>query len=240
MLDNDTYNYYRNHRDEILQFEKEDSDPISVAKRLTNLYATNDSYLDDVEEARREYEWECGEPEDPEPDKNFDKLRKLHHCGKELHGTPTGADGIAATPKDPIAYAISKNDIATLESYYKNGIPLSKITGDSEDTECIPWDDQFMDEFSGDNYRLLTCDGHNINSALEFILSHCPDKGDDCEFFPIPVFDLYNLFVSKTSSDETIFKLLLDYYHYTGENKDSELSYFDMPLRSLLKYYEIL
>ena len=72
------------------------------------------------------------------------------------------------------------------------------------------------------------------------MLSHCPDRGDEYELFPIPVFDLYNLFVSKTSSDETIYKLLLDYYHYTGENGDSELSYFDMPLKSLMKYYDIL
>ena len=242
MLDNDTYNYYRNHRDEILQFEKEDSDPISVAKRLANLYATNDSYIEEVEERRREYEHECGKPEDPEPDENFDKLRKLHHNGKELLGKPTNADGIAATPKDPIAYAISKNDIETLEDYYENGIPLSKITGDSDDIERIPWDKQYMDEFGGDNYRLMTCDGHNINSALDFMLSHTPDEDaqndEDYVWFPIPVFDLYNLFVSKTSSDEIIYKLLYHYYHYCGENENSELSYFDMPLKSLLKYYE--
>lgn len=236
------YNYYRNHREQIKQFIEDGADPISVAKELANLYSANEGFLEDEEEARQEFEYECGKPEDPEPDENFDKLRKLHHCGTELLGQPTSADGVAATPRDPIAYAISKNDIETLEDYYENGIPLSKITGDSDDTERIPWDKQYVDEFGGDNYRLLTCEGHNINSALEFMLEHTPDldteNEEDYVWFPIPVFDLYNLFVSKNSSDETIYKLLWHYYHYCGENENSELSYFDMPLKSLLKYYE--
>lgn len=236
--EDDPYNYYREHREQILPFKDDDADPISVARELVNLYDTDERFIKDEEESRRDYIHEFGEPVDPEPDENFDKLRKLHHCGKELLGKPTGADGMAATPKDPIAYAISKNDIKTLENYYTNGIPLSTITGDSDDTERIPWDSQYNDEFGGDNYRLLTCNGHNINSALEFMLNHTPD--DDNILFIIPTFDLYNLFVSKWSSDEVIWRLAWNFYHMNGENEDSELSYFDMPLKSLIKYYECL
>lgn len=234
----EAYNYYKNHRKDITQFIDENSDPISVARELANLYEANDSYNEEEERNRQEYIDEVGEDEDPEPDENFSSLRELHHCGKEMLGKPTGADGMAATPKDPIAYAISKNDIKTLENYYTNGIPLSLITGDSDDTERIPWDSQYNDEFGGDNWRLLTCNGHNINSALEFMLNHTPD--DDNILFIVPTFDLYNLFVSKWSSDEVICRLAWNFYYMNGENKDSELSYFDIPLKSLLKYYDFI
>ena len=231
------YNYYREHRDEVKQFIDDSADPISVAKELTNLYAANDSFIEDEEERQREYEHEVGKPEDPEPDENFDQLRKMHHSGKELIGKPTGADGIAAGPHDPISYAISKNDVNTLESYYKNGIPLSKITGDPDDTEKISWDKQYADEF-GDDYRLLTCDGRNINSALEFMLENNPDDGSEYNTFIVPIFDLYNLFVSKSSDDEIIYRLLWNYYYMNGKNENDELSYFDVPLKSLLKFYD--
>lgn len=237
--EDDPYNYYREHRDEVKQFINDDTDPISVAKELANLYAANDSFLEDEEERQREFEHECGKPEDPEPDENFDKLRKLHHSGKGLLQNPTGSDGIKAGPRDPISYAISKNDIETLESYCENGIPLSKITGDPNDTEKISWKEQYNDEFH-DDYRLLTCNNQNINSTLKFMLENNPDDIEEYNSFIVPMFDLYNLFISKSSDDEIIYRLAWNYYYVNGENENEELSYFDMPLKSLLKFYNVI
>lgn len=249
MGENNAYNYYRNHRDLIKQFIEDGADPISVAKEIVNLYDANDDYEEDLEQAREDYNFEFGPDieyeedeanQNPDPDADFVRLRELHHSGKGLYGKPTGADGQAATPKDPIAYAVSKNDIESLEKYYKYGIPLSKITGDPNDTEKISWNEQYKDEFNGDNYRLMTCDGHNITSALDFMLAHTPDIDDmNVMPFPVPVFDLYNLFVSKYVSDDLFYSLLRDYCQI-NDNMDSELSYFDMPLKSLVKYCEYM
>lgn len=54
----DAYDYYKDHREDIVPFMEKNADPIDVANELDDMYKANDKYEDDVEQSRRDTEAE--------------------------------------------------------------------------------------------------------------------------------------------------------------------------------------
>lgn len=218
------YDYYSEHRDEIGEFMDDDKDPSEVAELLSKYFnetgkpdeydPEHEAYLKDI----RDYEdSKMNAYNIASENENFEILQSLHGSDKCIK-RPTGADGQWATEDFPISFAIAENDVATLEEYFENGIPSRLITGDEEDEEVIPWDQQYSQEFEQD-YSLLTSkvaiEHKDINDALKFMI-------ENVDNFIVSPFDLYNLFVSSTSDDGVVNDLAQNY----ADVSDDEVQYF--------------
>lgn len=225
----EVYDYYSEHRNELARFSKYDKDPTELAKFLIQNFDEDgegdydpeyEAYLRDAEE----YEEERGRAYNKTSSKSgMAELQKLHGSNKLLTH-PTGADGQWATESFPISWAISENDVATLYEYFDNGIPSRLISGDDEDDEVIPWEEQYSQEFEQD-YALLTrkvaIEHSNINDALKFMLENV-DK------FILSPYDLYNIFVSSKSNDNLLREFILNYEASIPESELKDpLSYFE-------------
>lgn len=223
------YDYYSEHRDELAGFMKDNMDPQEVAEELTEYFdETGEPEYDPEHEAylrdEEEYEAERGAAYNKTAlIPGMDELQKLHGSDKMLTH-PTGADGQWATESFPISYAISENDVGTLYEYLDNGIPSRIITGDDEDEEVIPWEEQYSQEFEQD-YALLTrkvaIEHKDINDALKFML-------ENVDNFILSPYDLYNIFTSSKSNDNLLCELIMNYKASITESElDEPLSYFD-------------
>ena len=233
----EVYDYYNKNRDEIAPFYNGGkTDPIDAADELIKFFENseeeetdtdpeaaamrreNDKYTEDV---MKTYNSQMKNP-------NFVKLRELHRSGDILKN-PNSADGQWATPDYPISYAISENDVETLKDYLENGVPSSLVTGDEEDSERIPFEQQVNTEFVQD-FTLLTknvaLEGKSIDEALDFM-----DR--NVENFIISPYDLYNIFAAKSGNDHVLYNMIINY----DENTNSEeADYFEVPLEDLVKY----
>lgn len=53
-ISSESYEYYLEHRDEIIPFIEKGANPIDVANELDDMYKTNDEYEEDVEQNKRD------------------------------------------------------------------------------------------------------------------------------------------------------------------------------------------
>lgn len=209
--DKEIYDYYNSNRDEIAPFYNGGkTDPIDAADELIKFYNEDKNGNNGTDET------------------SLVKLQKLFRSGNIMKN-PNSADGQWATPDYPISYAISENDVETLKDYKENGIPSSLITGDSEDTERIPFNQQINTEFVQD-YALLTknvaLEGKSIDDALDFM-----DQFVDN--FVISPYDLYNIFANKTGDDQVLYNMIINYNDNTASE---EADYFGVPLEDLVEF----
>ena len=230
-LDHETYYYYNNNREQIMEFADKDADPINTAKLLVKYFSDGkDAESATADEQASNEKFKQSEEykqylDDLNPGDAFPYLRELRGSEKYMIQA-TGSDGKYATPKMPISYAISINDNDAIEKYHDNGVPLKLITGDSTDTETIDFMEQYRDEFVTD-FALLTKNyDKNINDALRSMLYYVDD-------FIISPFDLYNLFVSKHADDEVIYSLIRNMYSDYENRMDEKISYFDVSYKDL-------
>lgn len=212
--DKETYDYYFENRDEILEYIEDNINPAEVAEILSK------NFTDD--------KFEYTDKADIDDD-TFEILESLYRSNA-MNKRPVRNDGRFATESFPISFAISENDVDTLEDYYENGIPLSIVTGDEDDDEIIPWEEQYKMEFAYD-YALLTryvaIEKDEINDALDFML----EKTNN---FIVPLFDMYNLFVSSKTDTDILKELLHNYEKVT--NMDDEYFYEDITLDKVKTY----
>lgn len=209
--DKEIYDYYNSNRDEIAPFYNGGkTDPIDAADELIKFYNEDKNGDNGTDET------------------NLAKLQKLFRSGNIMKN-PNSADGQWATPDYPISYAISENDVETLKDYRENGIPSSLITGDSEDIERIPFNQQVNTEFVQD-YALLTknvaLEGKSIDDALDFM-----DQFVDN--FVISPYDLYNIFANKTGDDQVLYNMIIN---YNDNTTSEEADYFGVPLEDLVEF----
>jgi hypothetical protein len=209
--DKEIYDYYNSNRDEIAPFYNGGkTDPIDAADELIKFYNEDKNGDNGTDET------------------SLTKLQKLFRSGNIMKN-PNSADGQWATPDYPISYAISENDVETLKDYRENGIPSSLITGDSEDTERIPFNQQINTEFVQD-YALLTknvaLEGKSIDDALDFM-----DQFVDN--FVISPYDLYNIFANKTGDDQVLYNMIIN---YNDNTTSEEADYFGVPLEDLVEF----
>lgn len=222
------YDYYTNHRNEIAAFMDDDMAPEDAAAELTEYFEENgepeyDPEAEDYHREEKEYmDDKMSHYNDAMDIKAVKELQKLHGTDDFLTH-PTGADGQWATEEYPISWAISENDVATLEEYFENGIPSRLISGDEEDEEVIPWEQQYSQEFEQD-YSLLTrkvaIEGESIDDAIKFMCQNV-------ENFIVSPYDLYNLFVSSKSGDDCLHELVNNYAEtMSSSDRIKPVSYF--------------